>query len=203
MKNRTTRLLSLLLALAMLTGLLPVQTFAEKPKVASSINIGYDAALAFVSTRFTGREATELLRGSITSPKGVNLSDTPGGWYVYADGDYTALVEKLGDRYLSLHNSDEPLRADGEYYFWFNIENTSDCEWDTENLPTITVNGAAPDAAEWRNQEPNGDVDDMCARVLTRRRMRCGAFPSSRTSSGCSAARRSSCTPRCRARWIP
>ena len=124
--------------------------------ISAAIDIRHEPVT--LTEEMTGREATELLRSSITSPKGTSSPGAPGGWYVYTDSDYTTLVENRGENYLPLHNSDEPLRADGEYYFYFNIENTGEYEWDTESFPTITVNGAAPDAAMWHSSYKS-DVD--------------------------------------------
>ena len=133
--------------------------------IPSSINVEYNAAQVALTTATTGREATQALRDSLISVHGTG-SYLPGEtWYVYCnayagDGTYTCVgfFDEYDD-FVTLNDSDEPLSADVQYYLWFNIEDCSGCEWDVDNLPTVTINGAEADIIRWRTQDRNGDID--------------------------------------------
>ena len=155
------RILSVILALALLIGAAPLAVFASDVSyVAGSFNIEYDTSMVIATTRLTGREVSAMLRAAITSPKGAYCYDE-GSWYVYLV-DYSSHTSigyfEDGD-FKSLYASDDKLKAGVDYYFWFNIENQYPYVWDLDNLPTVTVNGAAVDRIEWRSVDPDGDLD--------------------------------------------
>ena len=155
------KLLSIILALAMLIVATPLAVFAgDFSYVDSSFNVEYDTSMVIATTRLTGREVSAMLRAAITSPKGAYCYDE-GSWYVYLV-DYSSHTSigyfEDGD-FKSLYASDDKLQAGVDYYFWFNIENQYPYVWDLDNLPTVTVNGAAVDRIEWRSVDPDGDLD--------------------------------------------
>ena len=157
------RILSIILALALLTGVMPLAVFAENEKtVETSFNVTYNPSMVITTTRLTGREVSEMLKYSVTSLKGTDFHGEDQGWFVYVTMDSNSAYTSLGyfeyDSFRSLALSDEHLTADREYYYEFNIENAGDYLWDVDNLPTVTVNGEPADV-RWRNQNPYGDLD--------------------------------------------
>ena len=155
------RILSIILALALLIGVMPFAVFANgESYVDSSFNIEYDTSMAIATTRLTGREVSAMLRAAITSPKGAYCYDE-GSWYVYLVdySPHTSIGYFENGDFKSLYASDDKLQAGVDYYYWFNIENQYPYVWDLDNLPTVTVNGAAVDKTEWRAGTPDGDLD--------------------------------------------
>ena len=137
--------------------------------VPGTIAITYDADKVFPTTRMTGREVSVQFLRYIT----CNTDDTIGPddrWYVFDAtttpklnyaSKYTCLVKKDGDEYIPLHESDELLTNDAEYYWCFNIEENDDYDYifNTESLPYVTVNGTSVDVdVRWGSQSPEGDL---------------------------------------------
>ena len=147
------KLLSLLLSLVLAIVLIPVSAL---PVYAASqlsyIGIKYDVKSVAVRTGFTEKEISEALAGSLVD------MDLEG---LYYDTTYTFLVKKEGTSYIRLKDSSEPISAENEYYFLFNIENETGYEWDEENLPAAYVNGEIADDVRWYGGSPNaeGSVD--------------------------------------------
>lgn len=158
------RILSIIIAFAMLIGIAPLAVFAEGGKqVEASFNITYDPSMVITTTRLTGKDISKMLRRAVTSLKSTDYYGDDQGWYVYAnlnadDSEYTSLGYFEDDRFRSLADSEEYLTFGREYYYEFNVENTNGYIWDVDNLPAVTVNGAAADV-RWRTRDETGDID--------------------------------------------
>ncbi|MBR5769785.1 MAG: dockerin type I repeat-containing protein [Clostridia bacterium] len=158
------RILSVIIALALLIGVMPLAVFAEGGTVASTIAITYDTSMVITTTRLTGEEVTVMLREAVTSPKGTGIDDPSQSWLVYVSkgSNYTGLVYKdEDDRFVNIYDSTEKLDPSREYYYWFNVENNdyNDFYWDVDNLPSVTVNGVAADVVCWNGQSETGDIN--------------------------------------------
>lgn len=128
-------------------------TVLPKNIITGPLNITYDESAVTLSESKTGKQVTQEFREAITSIFGTSyeIGDAPEGWYVYGstdlsyDGKYTSLVRKNGYYYEPLHNSNELLNSEYEYYLWFNIEDCNathhfDHSADVDYL-NISVNG--------------------------------------------------------------
>ena len=159
----TNKALSILLVLVMALSLLPVTALAAAETI-TEVAITYDTAIAFPTTRLTGKQVSTALAHAVTCSKS---GDQSGPWYVYMKPNngtytpvsYTCLAYKDGTQYRMLDSSDEALNPEREYYFRFNVEdNGSNGVFDTENLPAVTINGAPADDVQWANQRTDGDI---------------------------------------------
>ncbi|MBQ2041417.1 MAG: hypothetical protein II482_04645, partial [Lachnospiraceae bacterium] len=131
------------------------------PYVESPIKIRYEASWFKLTEDTTGREITREFRKSITSP--FRETDIDGAqWYVYGnmsdESKYTALVRKDNPEswdVVKLNEDDTKLDPDGEYYLWFNIEESYPYVWKDKGepsaLPTVYVNGKPADRVVWGN----------------------------------------------------
>ena len=152
--KRISQGISAVLALVMLLALLPGTALAGD--AVTSLDILYDAEMIFPTTRLTGRQVTEGIFAAVQSPKKGTFSNSDD-WYVWGNpGDtssWTCLCcrsENALDEnnynagFTSLYDSDAALTSGGEYYFRFDL--LGQAKWfDQQNLPTVTVNGAAAD----------------------------------------------------------
>ena len=70
------RILSIIIALAMLSGIAPLAVFADGGKpVESSFNITYDPSMVIATTRLTGKDVSKMLRRAVTSLKSTDRSE--------------------------------------------------------------------------------------------------------------------------------
>ena len=144
------RMLSLLLCFVMLVGLMPTTAFAADNQKVTSVAITYDASKVTVTTKATGEQVSNAL---------VSATQTSAGEQASVNPIYVYLVKKDGGSYTSLQESTDPLSTTDEHYLCFYVNEASGYEWDEDNLPSVTVNGApvAAEQVKWRYNK-NGIV---------------------------------------------
>ncbi len=130
--------------------------------VTSPINITFDTSKWFVSTRISGATASKMaMYADITNYVEYGSAD---GWYVDNAPLYTCIVLRdpaIDDpsEWPMLNDSEELLKADGDYYYRIEIEDAEGFDWEAGNIPPVTVNGKAPDFSTAGKAESSGYFD--------------------------------------------
>ncbi len=136
-----------------------VVTVVDSVPIGSEVWVNYDTTQVGLSTSITGRQVTEALS------QAVYRNDVADGTHVYFGTSWTCLVTDLSVNAsgkvtcTKLGESDVLLDPSKTYYYLFNMENNSGYVWDTNNLPSATVNGQPADYVEWRAQSEDGDIN--------------------------------------------
>ncbi|MBR7077546.1 MAG: putative Ig domain-containing protein [Clostridia bacterium] len=131
----------------------PMAAKADGTKITGPIDITFDTSILFASKRLTGNQVTRLM--SYAGITNFNKREEP--WYVDSGPSYTCLVKRNAEEYPGywdvLFKDEELLDENAEYYFRFEIENGPGHVFDLENLPAVTINGAAPDFITYPSSE--------------------------------------------------
>ncbi|MBR4462373.1 MAG: Ig-like domain-containing protein, partial [Erysipelotrichaceae bacterium] len=123
-------------------------------EIIANVAVTYaDSEALALTTSKTGAQITEALYSAVNSSAGPSAR-------VDTNPNYTHLAKKDGSDFVRLSSSTAYLNESEEYYFVFNIEEMGGYIFDIENLPNVTINGAAADLVEWR-VEPSttGDIN--------------------------------------------
>ena len=125
----------------------------------NNVKVVYDTSKVGLVTTMTGRQVTTALG------KAVDKSDVAEGTSIDTSPSYTCLVKDVSYDgtgnviYTKLNDSDELIDEHTVYYFMFNVENKEGYIWDTDALPSATVNGADADHVGWRSKNTDGDIN--------------------------------------------
>ncbi len=149
-------------AMTAMTFLLRASADEGDAPVTAPINITFDTSKWFVSTRISGATASKM--AAFADITHYRETDSADGWYVDSAPEYTCIVERDPDvtdpaSWPKLNDSDELLKADGDYYYRFEIEDADGFDWEKDNVPAVTVNGKAPDFSTAHKAEGGGYFD--------------------------------------------
>ena len=128
-------------------------------KTITNAKVVYNENTVGLTTSLTGRQVSEALNNAI------DFGEKIEGTYVYSGGRYTCLCKDIvidsenRATFTALDESDEYINTSDEYYYVFNIENDAGYIFDTDNIPSVTINGVSADMVYWRNKSESGDLN--------------------------------------------
>ncbi len=132
--------------------------------ITGNIDITFDEKRIFLSEQLTGGNVTDALKYAGITNFGYDYEGpSPDGWYVDSGNYYTCLVEV--DKYnptdpsywSSLAYTENKISKANKYYLRICIERYSSdgYSFDINHLPTIKVNGKAPEIVDPRGEQPD------------------------------------------------
>ena len=156
MNKRSKSVLAFMTALLMAAVCFPVRR-VHAVQYITNVPITYDAGILVISTKATGSEVTQGLIAAL-HPNENDQTFCGESAYIDSRTSFTYLAKKTEYGYNSLSDSTVLLDMSEEYYLSFNIEDAAGWNFDTDHLPSVTINGKPADSVVWNSQEPTGHI---------------------------------------------